>query len=1336
MEYQICTLIDSLREALENRDPEGILCLVSPDCTWSGLNYEGRLRGTEQIRQKLEERFLAASKAYVIEVSAQEDQALSPLIHQVSMQLDAYQKQVRARISTAMLSAVITREAEGAPWKIRTLHSNLVHVHTSDPFDGEKEFALERARKQLLSSTPLGGVLTFYYEPGFPLCQVDDEIVRQLGYESEQELAAATFGRLMTLIHPEDSRRVEEEIRQQVRENRRYRIVYRIRKKSGGYIWFEELGVVVPNTYGRLVAVGACRDVTREREQNKLLSTIANHMPGALAVYEFDGADFSLSYLSEGWGPLTGYATQEYMALCQQKIYPGALEEERAGLIEEVKRLGRERQACSITHRMRRKDGRVIWLNFQADFAEDRTCYGVFQDITESMERKQELKAANTRYSSLLETIPGGLCVYRIKGGQLELEYINHGAAAFAGCPIGELCQLARHTPIGFVAEEDRTPFTKMVQEVMERHVTRSLVCRALRRDGTQKWMTVLATASEEQDGVSYVYATFVDISEQKQAEQTLRESEALYRMATVATGLSVWEYDVASQTIAFPKDLGGLALSTVTTLDELMGILPLTEKGREAMDRMMKRVLTGETLITEELWIHRENEQNRCIQVTCSVAMDPQGNPRHVYGATRDITSQKRLEIAFRKEADFRQELEKTTVASYKLNLTHNQILEGSCSIPSMDGRIASKTVDGFLRLSARAILDPVARKEMENRFACRQLVRLYEGGQRSATGEYKYFNRYTNDVFWLSVSVYLARDPITDEILGYLYCTDITAQKLLEAVGHKLSKQQYEMLSCVNIAQGRFALAISEMHESRGIHITGSYDEKILAFVRRFVEPRRQSWYLQQLALKSICEKLENRPKYEMVCVACLPSGGERSIMLSYSYLDDSRKMLLLTAADITQLIHEERARSEQLTLALDAAKRASYAKSLFLAKMSHELRTPLNAITGSAALVRDQYEDRALVQELASNNISASKYLLTLIDDLLDLTKVENDTLILRKEQVNWKTLLHELNDMIGPQADRTGVHYTVCDRMGDHCGYRADPIRMKQIIINLLNNAVKFTPAGGTVTFTAEILCREKGREKLRWTVEDTGVGIRPENLELIFQPFEQEHEGPTTSYVGAGLGLPIARKLARMMDGDLTVESTVGMGTRFIAEIWLDLAENCGETPRAKEKTERRDFSGKRLLLVEDHPMNVLVERRLLSSRGFRVDTAENGKEGVEQFQRAGEGYYDVVLMDIRMPMMDGLEAASRIRSLGSAYAKQVPILATTANAYPEDVEKALEAGMNGHLPKPIEPEVLFETLWRYLAVQCPAEEPDCAQGRAEKNGGDGCGAADETQTNL
>lgn len=365
------------------------------------------------------------------------------------------------------------------------------------------------------------------------------------------------------------------------------------------------------------------------------------------------------------------------------------------------------------------------------------------------------------------------------------------------------------------------------------------------------------------------------------------------------------------------------------------------------------------------------------------------------------------------------------------------------------------------------------------------------------------------------------------------------------------------------------------------------------------------------------------------------------------------------------------------------------ASRAKSDFLSRMSHEIRTPMNAILGMVAIASQNPNLTEDTRNCLEKIDTSSHFLLSIINDILDMSRIERGKMELALDAFDVNTLIQDIDTVMRPQMEHKGLTFIVNRENIVHPVVLGDAMRLNQVIINLLSNAVKFTPQQGTVTFTVSQETESNGPAYLKISVKDNGIGIGPENRERIFKAFEQEESNTASRYGGTGLGLAISNNLVQMMGGKLELESEVDKGSEFYFTIPAEISNKVIAFKEKKEDLEY-DFTGRRLLLVEDNELNTEIAATLLSGIGFSVETAENGKEAVDRFDAAEPGYYDVILMDIRMPVMDGLEATRQIRNLNRPDARTIPIIAMTANAFDEDMKKSIECGMNGHLAKPID----------------------------------------------
>lgn len=384
--------------------------------------------------------------------------------------------------------------------------------------------------------------------------------------------------------------------------------------------------------------------------------------------------------------------------------------------------------------------------------------------------------------------------------------------------------------------------------------------------------------------------------------------------------------------------------------------------------------------------------------------------------------------------------------------------------------------------------------------------------------------------------------------------------------------------------------------------------------------------------------------------------------------------------------------RMRNALLQSRLEAAEAKSTAKSVFLSQMSHEIRTPMNAIIGLTDLTCKERDVPPEIEKKLKKIRSSSQYLLALINDILDMSRIENGKMEIEQKDFSLSLVLQELQSMMSTQAEQKGLEFQV-DFYVSHDWLAGDPVRLRQVLINLLSNAVKFTPAGGKVTLRVnEQSCGEE--MEYRFSVQDTGVGIPYEDQERIFSSFEQLR--PSISHsAGTGLGLPISRNIARLMGGDLEVKSEPGKGSEFYMTLRFPKGANVPPSP--EPAGQENVLEGMKVLLAEDNDLNAEIAQELLAMAGVAVCRAANGQEAVDRFCAGPPGEFQAVLMDIRMPVKNGHEAAREIRASGRPDAN-VPIIAMTANTFKEDEEEARASGMNGFVPKPIDPDRLFTAL--------------------------------------
>lgn len=491
--------------------------------------------------------------------------------------------------------------------------------------------------------------------------------------------------------------------------------------------------------------------------------------------------------------------------------------------------------------------------------------------------------------------------------------------------------------------------------------------------------------------------------------------------------------------------------------------------------------------------------------------------------------------------------------------------------------------------------------------------------------------------------------------------------------------------------------------------------HEDAIRVYADMYVHPDDRENYCAMCSRNYMMRTLSKDNLFYSFNYRQIAGGSEKwfrmhAIVASYSP-DGKVTHVVLAIMDVDSQIRNDIQQKQVVEEALVAAEKANKAKSRFLSNMSHDIRTPMNAIIGFANLAQSHIENQTLVKDYLGKIQSASNHLLNLINDILDMSRIESGKVQIEEAESSLSDILEEVNNIIQSMAEEKEIDFRLQNEIVNNYVY-CDKLRLNQVLINLLGNAVKFTPQGGQVSLRVyQEMVAPEGYGVYIFKVKDNGIGIGAEFLDSVFQAFEREKSTENSGIQGTGLGLSISKSIVEMMGGKISVESELNQGTEFTVKVVFALQDITEEElvvketnvvkqkeAVAKQEEQKKLFAGRKLLLVEDNSLNREIARMLLKEQGFIIEEAVNGREAVEKVKASHAGEYAVVLMDIQMPIMDGYEATKTIRDLDNRILANVPIVAMTANAFDEERRKAFAGGMNGYVTKPIDLEVLFETL--------------------------------------
>ncbi|MCI1721734.1 MAG: response regulator [Lachnospiraceae bacterium] len=674
----------------------------------------------------------------------------------------------------------------------------------------------------------------------------------------------------------------------------------------------------------------------------------------------------------------------------------------------------------------------------------------------------------------------------------------------------------------------------------------------------------------------------------------------------------------------------------------------------------------------------------------------------KYLYVVFTDIDELKKQDQLLQDQYDAAQSFLDSVADSYLMtqrsNLTQNKVdaLRGyGAPSVSWEGRSYEELTERMMR----GVKEEKDRKNLAELIDRSCLFSSFEKGNRTITREF----RSTPDgqeTLWLQGVTTLSKHPKSGDIFAFFAVSSIREKKLSEAIIKKIVAEQCDYVSCIDAKRQRIMLFIPNKRWKgrETVHVDSDYEETLNTIFTKYVLLEERGRYREFMKLSNVLALLEKKESISALFHSNEES-GIRSKLLEFSYLDKANGLLSLVKTDITEAQQQQLEQEARLRRALERAETATAAKSEFLSGMSHDLRTPLNGVLGFTSFALEEKNPKKK-QEYLKKIASSGQLLLDLVNDTLDLSRIESGKAVPEPETVMSDDLVPAVVTALRPTAELKGVQ--LIEKLSHYQNEPvwADRLKINKIALNLISNSIKFTHAGGTVTVTP--YCRSAGSEKecCGFIIEDTGIGMSEEFMKHMYEPFSQEKRSESVQTPGTGLGLSIVKKYVDLLGGTIQVESHLHAGTRWEVVIPVTKLQNgLEEKPKAESP---EVLKGRRILLCEDNQMNTEIASMLLKNKGMMVDSAENGLIGLKKFVASKEGYYDLILMDIRMPEMDGYEATRNIRALERQDALIIPIIAMTADAFEESVRAAKEAGMDAYITKPVEPRKMYETLQQYI----------------------------------
>ena len=695
----------------------------------------------------------------------------------------------------------------------------------------------------------------------------------------------------------------------------------------------------------------------------------------------------------------------------------------------------------------------------------------------------------------------------------------------------------------------------------------------------------------------------------------------------------------------------------------------------------------------------------DRILRLHMTPIISKDGTIKKAIGTTRDITEESFRSSEFQRELSFFRSLRDPKIyLAARINLSKNFLVESRPDMPSFRETL---TYDEITRIGPGFLGELEDGRRVSAVLERKALIKDFTEGGRKNTFIVKQLIR--GNTVWVRVVTVILENPDTGDIEMFFYSTDVTETELERKIVSHLTRNVYESVVVINPQNSsmRFVGRIpSELTHGNGDLF--DYTANLLQAVEKHVCEADRERVISLFQLPTVRYYLKEKNSYSTTAEWTDNEGNKVWKQVQFSYLLGSKDMVLACVSDVTEHHMKEQAMVNELRRALEKAKNADAAKSQFLSRISHDIRTPIGAILNLTDFAQQDIDSREKLLDDLSKIKTSGTFLLSLINDVLDVSKIDSGVIELHEDVYPLKHYLTNIENIINPMSNDRSLFTNIRTEFGDVKAIVTDSVRLNQITLNLLSNAMKYTPSGGRVSFFAKTTPLDPGENKgfdtlLSFDVKDTGIGMSEEFQEHMFDEFSQEDSNPLrrNRITGTGLGLAIVKKLIDLMGGTITVQSALEKGTSIHVELPVKAGSEDLRAEESEDETATGPIKG-HILLAEDNEINAMIAERIFKDIGVSMDRAANGAKALELFTGHSEGHYDTIFMDIQMPEMDGYQTTRAIRSSDRADSTTVPIIAMTADAFTDAMKKALDCGMNDYTTKPLDIKKIKALLKKYI----------------------------------
>lgn len=1260
---------------LVQRNLEGTLDCLIDGIQWVGTGISEMVCGRDQAEEALQKEFSLTPEPCRIVYGNIEENICSDHCAVVLLTACVYTKALNEGCFWMRVTAACIAGENG---KCR-----IASIHASTPESGQEEGGYFPApgigrseMEQLLGIKALdilgksipGGMMGGYLEPGFPLYYVNDLMLSYLGYTYE-EFTAAIDGKVINCMHPEDRAAVDALVAEAFDRGEEYEIQYRMRKKDGSYIWVNDVGKKGLSEDGREVCVSVVRDISSEIEAREQLKEQAEEQKRLAAQYNWllqsvlcgivqyrlNGQDVVFKNANREAIRIFGYTPEEFWEKQDWNLASMIAEEDREYILKAVTRLKKQSDKSSYEYRLLRKDGTSCWIIGSAEVLLDSEGEKIIQSVFLDIDGRKKIEQRNARLAEQVEASNEILHLALEHTATCEYYYYPQTGECIVPertCGIYKCRERYTNMPYSFAADQVDESFHSAYYEMYERiqRGERTASCEYRGKNGAFWCRETLSEILNDENGMPRLVIGIVEnITRQKEMEEALLEA----RSKDSLTGL-------------YNKEKGiGLVQEYLSHMPPgEHGVLMLLDMDDFEMINQKEGTIFADAVLQEVADI--------------------------LYAETGPDNIQIRL------GGD-----------EFMLFIKNSNKAQASVigpRIAAQVGNILENTEKNIKASVSIGMCSTEVVKEYNALYRCAESTLKYV--KENGKGQAACYLDTSNELGIFLTQLYTEEHQVNEIELDSPALNDDLISFALDLLGKSKNLDDAVFLLLSRIGKTYHFDRVSIIETNRAYL---SYRFSYQWARNRSRLQLGQDFYVSDedfdicanmydedgLAEHNVREDISDFP-------SCLHAGiwnyGEYAGSMSfevdkteYHWTREQRKLLKELVKIVPSFIMKSKA---------DAVSRA---KTDFLSQMSHEIRTPMNAISGMTTIAKSVLDDPVKAMDCLEKIETANTYLLSLINDILNMSRIESGKLELNYAPMDLSKQLADLKALFRVQAEQENLTLSFENGYSGTKQLEADGLRLNQVLVNIIGNAIKFTEHGGITVRVEEL--ESAPRAVLRFSVEDTGIGIEPSAISRIFNSFEQADAATASRHGGTGLGLAISSRLVQKMGGMLEVRSEVGKGSVFYFTLTFEYAKEEMLPLEEETETELPDFHGRRILMAEDNEINREIAKAILEMNGFTVICANDGAEALEKYLNSGTEAFDAVLMDIRMPVMDGLETTRRIRTSGLPDARTIPIIALTANAFDEDTKKSIASGMNGHLSKPIQVKQMLELLGKCMERQ-------------------------------